>query len=85
MEGNPDVERAAVRRLLRNIAETDDEEISCADCLDLVASYVDLEVAGSDAEHTVPRLRQHLQQCGVCREEYEVLRDFVRREDGKDR
>jgi len=85
MEGNPDVERAAVRRLLRNIAETDPEEISCTDCFDLVASYVDLEVSGSDADHTLPRLRQHLQQCGVCREEYEILRDFVRREDGKDR
>jgi hypothetical protein len=82
MEGEPDVERPALQRLLRNIAETDDEEISCADCFDLVARYVDLEVGARVSDQTPPGLKQHLQQCGVCREEYELLRDFVRLEDG---
>ena len=67
----------ALRRLLRTIAETDDAEISCAECFDLISTAVDLEVAGMASEQTVPGLKQHLQQCGVCREEYEVLRDFV--------
>jgi hypothetical protein len=66
--------------LLRNIAETDDGEISCAECFDLVSQYVDLEVAGTVSEQTLPRLKQHLQQCGVCREEHEILRDLVRLE-----
>ena len=69
---------AALRRLLRNIAETEDEEISCTECFALVSRYVDLEVAGTVSEHTLPRLKQHLQQCGVCREEYEVLRALAR-------
>jgi hypothetical protein len=74
------VERAALRRFLRNIAETDDDEISCTECFDLAPQYVDLEVAGTVPEHTLPRLTKHLQQCGVCREEYEILRDLVRLE-----
>jgi hypothetical protein len=74
------VERAALRRFLRHIAETDDDEISCTECADLAPQYVDLEVAGTVSEHTLPRLTQHLQQCGVCREEYEILRDLVRLE-----
>lgn len=74
------MERPALRRLLRNIAETDDDEISCAECFDLVSQYVDLEVAGTVSEQTLPRLKQHLQQCGVCREEYEILKDLVRLE-----
>ena len=74
------MERAALRRFLRNIAETDDDEISCTECFDLAPQYVDLEVAGTVSEHTLPRLTQHLQQCGVCREEYEILRDLVRLE-----
>jgi hypothetical protein len=61
--------------LLQNIADTEDEEISCSECFDLVSEYV--EVAGPAGE-VMPRLRQHLRQCGVCREEYEVLRDLVR-------
>lgn len=74
------MERPALRRLLRNIAETDDDEISCAECFALVSQYVDLEVAGTVSEQTLPRLKQHLQQCGVCREEYEILKDLVRLE-----
>jgi hypothetical protein len=72
------MELPALRRLLQNISDTDDEEISCAECFDLVPQYVDLEVAGQASARTLPRLQQHLRQCGVCREEYEVLRDLVR-------
>ena len=74
------MERPALRRLLRAISDTDDEEISCAECFDLVSRYVDLEVTGMVAEQTLPRLQHHLRQCGVCREEYEVLRDLARLE-----
>ena len=74
------MERPALRRLLRATSDTDDEEISCAECLDLVSEYVDLEVAGMVGEQTLPRLQQHLRQCGVCREEYEILRDLARLE-----
>jgi predicted anti-sigma-YlaC factor YlaD len=74
------MERPALRRLVRGIADTDDEEISCDECFDLVSEYVDLEVAGAVGDRALPRLQQHLRQCGVCREEYETLRDLVRLE-----
>ncbi len=75
------MELPAFRRLLQLVAETDDEEISCTECFDLVSEYVDLEVMGQAGDRTLPRLQQHLRQCGVCREEYEVLRDLVRLDD----
>jgi len=65
---------------LRHIWETEDQEISCTECFDLVPQYVDLEITGQVAHKKLPRLRQHLNQCGVCREEYEVLRDLARGE-----
>jgi hypothetical protein len=71
------MEDAELRRLLQNIATTEDEEISCTECFDLASRYVELEVTGRADDHTLPRLRQHLQQCGVCREEYQVLRDLA--------
>ena len=73
------MERPALRRFLRDIADTEDDEISCSECFELVSEYVDLEVAGTVGDRT-PRLQQHLRQCGVCREEYEILRDLARRE-----
>jgi len=66
--------------LLRHIRETADEEISCTECFDLVPQYVDLELAGQASDTTLPRLRQHLDRCAVCREEYETLRDLMRLE-----
>jgi hypothetical protein len=78
------VEGPGLRRLLRSIADTDDDEISCTECFDLVSHYVDLEIAGVVSDQTLPRLTQHLRQCGVCREEYEMLRDLARLE-AKDR
>ena len=78
------MELPAFRRVLQGLADTEDAEISCSECFDLVSQYVDLEVAGQAGAATFPRLRQHLRQCGVCREEYEVLRDLVRLDVGRD-
>jgi hypothetical protein len=39
---------------------------------------VDLELAGQPVAERLPLLRQHLAQCGVCREEYQVLRELAR-------
>lgn len=61
---------------LRNIYETQDEEISCTECFDLVSGFVELEVTGQDAAARLPQLQQHLNQCQACRDEYETLRDL---------
>jgi len=61
---------------LRNIYETQEEEISCTECFDLVSGFVELEVSGQDAAARMPQLKQHLNQCRACRDEYEALRDL---------
>ena len=61
---------------LRNIYETQHEEISCTECFDLVSLYVELEVSGQDAAATMPQVKQHLNQCRACRDESEALRDL---------
>lgn len=65
---------------LQNVFKTQDEEISCSECLDLVSRYVDLEVADKDAAAELPQVYQHVEQCAACREEYETLRDISRLE-----
>ena len=61
---------------LRNIYETQEEEISCTECFDLVSGFVELEISGQDATARIPTLKQHLNQCQACRDEYESLRDL---------
>ena len=66
---------------LRNIYETQDEEISCSECFDLVSRYVELETSGGDIAIELPRVKQHLNQCRACRDEYEILYDLARLDD----
>jgi hypothetical protein len=61
---------------LRNIYETQEEEISCTECFDLVSGFVELEISGQDAVARMPKVKQHLNQCKACRDEYETLRDL---------
>jgi hypothetical protein len=55
-------------------------ELQCDDCFARLDEYVDTELAGGDADTAVPGMRAHLGGCPACREEYEALRDLVRRE-----
>ncbi len=68
--------RERFERWLRNIFETQDEEISCTECFDLVSRFVELEASGQDAAAKMPQVKQHLNQCPACRNEYETLRDL---------
>ena len=63
---------------LKNIYGTQDEEISCTECFDLVSHFVELEASGEDAAAKMPQLKQHLDQCRACRDEYEMLRVLAR-------
>jgi hypothetical protein len=52
-------------------------EIGCDECFEQLDRYVDLQVAGHDADAALPGLRTHLHGCPACREEYESLRALV--------
>ena len=52
-------------------------EIGCDECFELLDRYVELELAGADADAAVPGLRAHLSGCPACREEHESLRALV--------
>ena len=52
-------------------------EVTCEVCFEELDRYVELEVAGADADAAVPGLRAHLAGCPACREEHESLRALV--------
>lgn len=52
-------------------------EVSCETCFDELDRYVELELAGADADAAVPGLRAHLAGCPACREDHESLRELV--------
>jgi hypothetical protein len=67
-------ERDDVRRLLGPRGF----EIGCDECFELLDQYVELELAGVDADAGIPGLRAHLEGCPACREEHDSLLELVR-------
>ena len=61
-------------QMLGRLLGSPSTEIGCDDCFERLDRYVDLELAGDDADAAVPGLRAHLHGCPACREEYESLR-----------
>jgi hypothetical protein len=68
------------QRWLQNVYKTQEEEISCSECFDQVAHFVEVELSGVDAVAQMPKVRHHLDQCPACRTEYEAIRDLQRLE-----
>jgi hypothetical protein len=58
-----------VQRLLGNRGD----DIGCDGCFDELDRYVELELAGADADAAVPGMRTHLDSCAVCRDEHDSL------------
>jgi hypothetical protein len=52
-------------------------EIGCDECFEVLDRYVELELAGADADDAIPGLRAHLAGCPACREEHESLHALV--------
>jgi predicted anti-sigma-YlaC factor YlaD len=55
-------------------------EIGCDACFEELDRYVELELAGQDADAAVPGLRAHLEGCPACREEHDSLLALVQAE-----
>lgn len=58
-------------------------EVSCETCFEELDRYVELELAGADADAALPGMAEHLQGCPACREDHESLLAFVRDEPGR--
>ncbi len=66
-----------LERFVRQVSQSEQSEISCSDCLDRIDQYVEAVLAGRAQTPAHREVAQHLVQCKVCREEYEVLRDLA--------
>ncbi len=71
------MERPDLKQLLGRLLGPEGPEVGCEVCFDQLDRYVELELAGEDADAAVPGLHAHLRGCPACREEYESLRELV--------
>lgn len=62
---------------LRRVLGPAGPELSCEECFEHLDRYVELELAGADADEAIPGMDAHLEGCRACREEHESLRALV--------
>jgi len=75
------VDPSKFTRWIQKVMATEEEEISCSVCFDLVSDYVEMELAGGEIKGPLRRVKHHLHQCQACQDEYKMLRDLVRSEE----
>jgi hypothetical protein len=64
-------------RLLGRLLGPEGPEVSCERCFVELDRYVELELAGEDAEAAIPGMRAHFEGCSACAEDHESLRALL--------
>ncbi len=70
-KGTLDVE--TLKQMVRGIMSSRADEIDCDECFDQIDLFSELSLAGKSADEALPLVRQHLETCPDCKEEFEVL------------
>ena len=73
LRGNSEFPEKAVKDLMRRLQNTHEEELSCDEVFALVDEYAEASQRGKDVATLKPLIRQHLDMCRECEEEYQAL------------
>lgn len=73
IQNEQDVPNEALLGFLRVLEEVRVDDIPCDQVFARLDEYVEKEIHGQDAARLMPLLREHLDICTDCCEEYEAL------------
>jgi hypothetical protein len=59
--------------LLESVFEAETIEMSCPECFELLDQYVELILDGTNPVEVLPMVKQHLEHCRCCTNEFEAL------------
>jgi hypothetical protein len=65
------------RNRLARVLGPADPEVTCEVCFEELDRFVELELAGADAEAAVPGMTAHLEGCPACAEDHAALRALL--------
>lgn len=59
--------------LMRSLQKKHEGECDCNDVYALVDEYAEIQIKGEDAAKLMPLIREHMDTCRDCNEQYEAL------------
>ncbi len=75
-------DRDDLEKVVRAVSHTREEEIGCDECFERLERCVEMELSGLDAAEAILLVKDHLEKCGDCREEFEALLKALQAEEG---
>ncbi len=67
----------AIKGFLRALEDARVQDVPCSQVFSMLDEYVEKELNGEDAARLMPLLREHLDLCQDCCDEYETLLEAV--------
>ena len=67
-----------IRKMMLSIQSTREEELTCGHCYDELDRFIEMELSGMNPAEALPLVREHLDRCAACREDYEVLLEALK-------
>lgn len=66
-----------MQKMMAMLSNTQDVELTCDDVFALLDQFAELAAQGEDVAQLMPLVKQHLDMCEDCREEYKVLEKII--------
>ena len=78
---SPETQKIALKKLLEIVGYTQDIEVSCDEVEQILDQFAELVQRGEDVKELMPLVKNHVDLCPECREEFEALMRILRRAD----
>lgn len=69
-----------MQKLMELLLQENVHEMGCEEVFEVMDLYAEAVARGENVEQVMPLVQQHIERCGVCREEFEMLIDMIRYE-----
>ena len=66
-----------MEKLLMMLDQTQPAELGCDEVFALLDQFAEMAARGENVAQLMPLVKQHLEMCADCREEYQVLRNIL--------
>jgi bacterioferritin-associated ferredoxin len=67
-----------IRKMMHSVQSTREVELTCGHCYDELDQFIEMKLSGIDVAEALPLVREHLDRCAPCREEYETLLEALK-------
>lgn len=66
-----------IKRIMMMLEMTQDSECDCGQVYEILDEVAEMTAAGVDFSAELPLIKHHLEMCGACHAEYEMLTRII--------